>query len=106
MARDVLGLCACPECGHQSAEIKETKSGLAYRWCPECFAQYFPKKYPQSDRLKATARPGTASGRYLPPPVQEPEPEKPAAPPAKKPAATPVQEPKPQPAKKPAIEVF
>lgn len=106
MARDVIGLCTCPECGHDGAEIKETKSGLAYRWCPQCFAQYFPKKYPQSDRLKATARPGTATGRYAPPPVQEQEP-KPA--PEKtapaKPAAPPVQEPKPAPAAKP-ITVF
>lgn len=98
MARDVIGLCDCPECG-ADAEIKETKSGLAYRWCPSCFAQYFPKKYPQSDRLKATARAGTATGRYLPA-VQEPEPEKIATP-------EPVQIPEPKPkAASRAISIF
>lgn len=72
MAKDLIGLTTCPECGCERAEIKETKAKLAYRWCPECYAQYFPKKYPQSDRLKETARAGTASGKFA---VQEPEPE-------------------------------
>ncbi len=93
MAKELIGLCDCPECGNAGAQISETKAGLAMRWSPECFAQDFPKKDPQSDTLKARARPGTATGRhaapgtvtgpeqgtgskYEPVPVQEQKPER------------------------------
>lgn len=52
MAREVLGEMACPECGGV-AEVKRTKAGLAYRWCTDCNAQYFPRTPEASDRLLA-----------------------------------------------------
>lgn len=106
MAKELIGLCDCPECGYDKAEISETKAGLAMRFCPCCKAQYFPKKTPSSDLLIAKAKPGTATGRHAKP-VQQPQPEQEATPapqPAPAKAAPPV--PKQQPAKRPEIEVF
>ena len=51
MAKKLLGLCTCPECHFDDAEVKTTKANLAYRWCPECLAQYFPRQKAASDRL-------------------------------------------------------
>lgn len=51
-AREVLGTLACPECGG-AAEVKRQKNGLAYRWCMDCHAQYFPRSADASDRLLA-----------------------------------------------------
>ena len=51
MAKKLLGLCTCPECHFDGAEVKTTKANLAYRWCPECLAQYFPRQKAASDRL-------------------------------------------------------
>lgn len=51
--REVLGLVDCPECGMSGAEVKAQKNGLAYRWCPECNAQYFPRTEEASARLLA-----------------------------------------------------
>jgi hypothetical protein len=93
MAREVLGHMACPECGEQ-AEVKKQKNGLAYRWCTECNAQYFPRTVEASDRLL------TKCGAAKPAPVPEPAPKaapvtvtppepKPAAPKAKPKAAHP-----------------
>ncbi len=50
MAREVLGMMKCPECGG-AAEVKKTRAGLAYRWCMDCNAQYFPRSAEASDRL-------------------------------------------------------
>jgi len=49
--REVLGVMDCPECGMSGAEIKAQKSGLLYRWCPDCNAQYFPRTVEASARL-------------------------------------------------------
>lgn len=56
-----IGLMACPECGFEDAEVKKTKGGLAYRWCPECNAQYFPRKQEQAAKLEARMRPVTGA---------------------------------------------
>lgn len=88
MARKVIGVCACPECGSE-AEVKLTKAGLAYRWCPECHAQYFPRSAESSDRLIATCQ-GTVTApapAAAPAPVPEP---KPATPPAPAPETAPI----------------
>lgn len=53
MVKEVIGTCTCPECGG-AAEIKRSKSGLAYRWCLDCHAQYFPRNADASDRLIAS----------------------------------------------------
>ena len=50
MTREVIGHMDCPECG-EAAEVKRTKAGLAYRWCTECNAQYFPRTVEASERL-------------------------------------------------------
>ena len=65
--REIIGTMPCPECGMEGAEVKWQKSGLAYRWCPECNAQYFTRTKEASDRLLAkvgaggTAKPVTVS---------------------------------------------
>jgi hypothetical protein len=90
MAREVLGTCNCPECGG-AAEVKKTKAGLAYRWCMDCHAQYFPRCEATSARLLAKCG-------IQPVPVREAEPE-PVKPPAA--ATAPVREPEPQPEQQP-----
>ena len=87
--REVLGLVKCPECDFDGAEVKLQKNGKAYRYCPECDAQYFARTDAASDRLLAKAGAKKA---------QEPEP-KPA--PAPEPKAAPA-----KPAKKPEISIF
>jgi|GEM_PF-1374919 len=49
--REILGRVDCPECGMSGAEVKRQKNGLAYRWCPECNAQYFTRTAETSARL-------------------------------------------------------
>lgn len=88
MAKEILGTCTCPECLMPGAEVKKTKAGMAYRWCPECNAQYFPRCEVTSARLLEKCG-------IKPEPVREREPEPDAAKPVMAPA--PVQEPKPQP---------
>lgn len=80
--REVLGTMDCPECGKSGAEVKEQKNGMAYRWCPECNAQYFTRTPETDARLRAKiggAKPVTVS-------LQEPE-AKTAPMPAPKPKA-------------------
>jgi len=74
MAKEVLAVCMCPECGADgAAEIKRTKAGLLYRWCTECAAQYFPRTVEMSDRLgRAAGLSGTGTGTGAN--VVEPEP--------------------------------
>lgn len=52
-AKNLVGLCTCPECGFDEAEVKTTKAAFSYRWCPECSAQYFPRCESTSKRLIA-----------------------------------------------------
>lgn len=95
MTREVIGHMDCPECGGE-AEVKRTKAGLAYRWCTECNAQYFPRTAEASERLIGKCK----DAKPAPLPVTATEP-KPAA--AKvKPAPTPKAEPAPAPAPAPA----
>jgi hypothetical protein len=56
-----IGLMACPECGFEDAEIKLTKGGLSYRYCPDCNAQYFARTAETDARLRAKIRPGSGS---------------------------------------------
>lgn len=93
MAREILGHMECPECGG-AAEVKKTKAGLAYRWCLDCHAQYFPRTAEASDRLLqkcGAAKPPTVTAT-APAPAPSPAP---AA--AKPPAATPAPAPKAKP---------
>lgn len=88
-AKNLVGLCTCPECHFDEAEVKTTKAGLAYRWCPECNAQYFPRCEDTSGRLVAKCHTMAA----------EPEPAQPVAEPAK-PALAPAPQPKAAPVPK------
>jgi hypothetical protein len=59
MASQMLGRCACPECGFESAHVKKTEgkeTAKAYRYCPECGAQYFPRSNRQENDLLAKMR--------------------------------------------------
>lgn len=84
MAREVLGEMACPECGGV-AEVKAQKNGMAYRWCTDCNAQYFPRTAEASDRLLAKC------GAKKPAPAPEP-----AAPTVTAPAPAPAPKAKPK----------
>ena len=90
--KNLVGLCTCPECGFDESEVKKTKAGLAYRWCPECNAQYFPRCESTSGRLVNKCHTLAEPVRE---PEQEPEPQAVAKTPAMAPA--PVTEPKPAP---------
>lgn len=95
MAREVIGTCSCPECGG-AAEVKRTKAGLAYRWCLDCHAQYFPRTAEASDRLIAKCG-GAKTAPTVTAPAPAPAPAKPKAKAAPKPP-----EAKPEPAPAPA----
>lgn len=80
MASKLLGRCDCPECAFQSAHVKintDKETAKAYRHCPECGAQYFPRNQAQADRLTSKMR---AEGAPAPA-VIDPAPVLPAAPP-------------------------
>lgn len=61
MAGKAIGLCKCPECDNENAEVKPQRNGLVYRFCPGCKAQYFPRTPETSDRLRAKMRPDTVT---------------------------------------------
>jgi len=69
--RELLGHAKCPECGFDLAEVKAQKNGMLYRWCPDCEAQFFPRKAAASDRLRAQMSPVTVTE---PEPVKKDEP--------------------------------
>lgn len=73
-AAENLGKCPCPECGglavvNRKPPGEDGKPKLAYRWCRECKAQYFPKSQAAEAKLLASVvQPGTA------PPLAAPSP--------------------------------
>lgn len=73
----VIGLVPCPECGFDSAEVKQDKKLHAYRRCPDCGSNYFTHGGLRDESLRARMRPidGLKSG-----PVSKPEPEPKPAP--------------------------
>lgn len=92
MASDLIGRCACPECGFHAAhvKIKTDKEGAhPYRHCPDCSAQYFTRSTLQAANLRKMMRPAT------PAPGQTPTPD-----PVPAPAAAPVKVDPPAPPKK------
>jgi ssDNA-binding Zn-finger/Zn-ribbon topoisomerase 1 len=59
MASKLLGRCDCPECDFKSAHVKintDKETAKAYRHCPECGAQYFPRNQAQADSLLSKMR--------------------------------------------------
>lgn len=81
MASKMLGRCACPECAFQSAHVKITEAketARAYRYCPECGAQYFPRSNRQEkDLLEKTRKESQEAIKPQIAPEVSPEPEKP-----------------------------
>ena len=60
MASKLLGRAPCPECDFPHAHVKintEKPTAKAYRHCPECGAQYFPRNAGQADTLMAKIKP-------------------------------------------------
>jgi Zn-finger nucleic acid-binding protein len=79
MGREVLGVVTCPECGLEGAQVKRQKNGLAYRFCPDCAAQYFPRDEVASNRLLAKIKPASVTVTAEAPgpkPETEPKPAK------------------------------
>jgi predicted RNA-binding Zn-ribbon protein involved in translation (DUF1610 family) len=58
MASTLLGRAECPECGFHAAHVKisDKEGAKAYRHCPECGAQYFPRNKQQADNLLSKTR--------------------------------------------------
>lgn len=57
-----VGTMKCPECDFPDAEVKRQKTGLLYRWCPECSAQFFARTPEASARLEAKMKPVNRPG--------------------------------------------
>jgi hypothetical protein len=55
MASKMIGRAACPECGFESAHVKESEKCL-YRYCPECGSQHYAKSQRQRADLTAKTR--------------------------------------------------
>jgi predicted nucleic acid-binding Zn-ribbon protein len=84
MASKMLGRACCPECDFQSAHVKintDKETAKAYRHCPECGAQYFPRNAAQAERLLAKMRPEGAAPAASPAlPAVDPAPPAPVEP--------------------------
>jgi hypothetical protein len=48
-----IGLCNCAVCDFEAAEIKLSKNGFAYLWCPDCNTQVFTRTQQQHNHLLA-----------------------------------------------------
>lgn len=57
MPSRILGRASCPECGFESAHVKQSDKGTLYRYCPSCGAQYFPRGEAATERLRTAMRP-------------------------------------------------
>ncbi len=88
MASKMIGRTACPECGFESAHVKESDK-CVYRYCPECQSQHHARTQRQRADLLAKTRmlaDPAPTPEHKPEPT--PEPIKPApAPPQPKPRA-------------------
>jgi len=84
MASTLLGRAECPECGFHAAHVKisDKEGAKAYRHCPECGAQYFPRNKQQADLLlsKTRAEKTPTDPAPAPEPTPAPAPEPPPAP--------------------------
>jgi predicted nucleic acid-binding Zn-ribbon protein len=59
MASTSIGRTNCPECGFDAAHVKrkDEEGKKAYRHCPDCGAQYFPRSSGQEKTLLEKVRP-------------------------------------------------
>lgn len=90
MASVMLGRSKCPECGFESAHVKQSEKCI-YRYCPECGAQHHAKTPTQQQHLMAKTRliepPTGTQPSATPTPTPTPTAEQPTATPT--PTATP-----------------
>lgn len=70
--KEPLAKCKCPECGFPDAEINMAKNGTAYRFCPDCSAQYFTQKPEKSKRLFASVGLNSKGEKEAKEPEQKP----------------------------------
>lgn len=77
MASRLIGRTACPECGFESAHVKqaEGEGKRPYRFCPDCGAQYFPKNDQQAKQLADKTRQVSPAPAPAPTPSPEPAPQ-------------------------------
>lgn len=61
MASKMVGRATCPECGFQSAHVKQSEKCL-YRYCPECGSQHYARSEKQRADLLAKTRTETVAG--------------------------------------------
>lgn len=73
MASIMIGRAACPECGFESAHVKQSERCI-YRWCPECGAQHYARNERQRADLMAKTRqvPGATGSGSTSAPAAEP----------------------------------
>ena len=91
MASRMVGRAECPECGFQSAHVKESDKCL-YRYCPECGSQHHARTERQRANLTEKMRPLDAPAASTQPtatPTGSAEPEASHAPTEGSPTATP-----------------
>lgn len=94
MASKMIGRTACPECGFESAHVKESEKCL-YRYCPECSSQHHAKTSRQRADLLAKTRLIEDAGKAVEQAAPEPTPTPtPTGAMDVQPTATPTQEPK------------
>ncbi len=77
MASKMLGRAPCPECSFAHAHVKintDKETAKAYRHCPECGAQYFPRNQRQADALTAKMLPSKIDDEAPGAPGRAPEP--------------------------------
>lgn len=55
MASKMVGRAKCPECGFDSAHVKQSEKCL-YRYCPDCGSQHYAKSPRQVDDLMKKTR--------------------------------------------------
>lgn len=56
MAAQHLGRAACPECGFESAHVRQNEGKHPYRWCPDCGANYAARNARQAADLLGKVR--------------------------------------------------
>ncbi len=70
-----LATCKCTECDFPEAEIKASKNGLLYRWCPDCNVQVFARTPQQEKSMRRIVDAGTVTHTETKPaPIPKPPP--------------------------------
>lgn len=65
MTSAIIGRMACPDCGFESAHVKQSDKCL-FRYCPECHTQTFAKTELQQANMRQRMRPVQAVAQPAP----------------------------------------